>query len=289
MRIVLALLALAAVTGVLAACGSSSRGSAGRTSVVASFYPLAWAAEEIGGSSVDVTNLTPPGAEPHDIELTPHEVAALQKADIVLYLSHDFQPAVEQAVDGASGKTIDALGGIALRGGAGAESGKIDPHVWLDPMLFARVVRRVGDALGRPAAAAALARRVVALDRDYRQGLAHCATRSFVTSHAAFGYLARRYGLRQVPITGLDPEAEPSPRTLAELAALVRREHVSTVFFERLVSPKLAQTVAREAGATTAVLDPIEGLTAAEARNGTTYLTLMRQNLAALRSALGCR
>jgi zinc transport system substrate-binding protein len=289
MRIVLALLALAAVTGVLAACGSSSQGGAGRTSVVASFYPLAWAAQEIGGPTVDVTNLTPPGAEPHDIELTPHEVAALQKADVVLYLSHDFQPAVEQAVDGASGKTVDALGGIALRGGAGDESGKSDPHVWLDPVLFARVVRRVGDALGRPAAGAALARRVRALDRDYRRGLAHCATRGFVTSHAAFGYLARRYGLRQVPITGLDPEAEPSPRTLADLAALVRREHVSTVFFERLVSPKLAQTVAHEAGATTAVLDPIEGLTAAESTNGTTYLTLMRQNLAALRSALGCR
>jgi zinc transport system substrate-binding protein len=289
MRIVLALPALAAVTGLLAACGSSSQGAGGRTSVVASFYPLAWAAEEIGGPTVDVRNLTPPGAEPHDIELTPREVAELQKADVVLYLSHDFQPAVEQAVDGASGKTVDALGGIALRGGAGDESGKSDAHVWLDPVLFARVVRRVGDALGRPAPAAALARRVLALDGDYRRGLAHCATRRFVTSHAAFGYLARRYDLHQVAITGLDPEAEPSPRTLADLAALVRRTHVSTVFFERLVSPKLAQTVAREAGATTAVLDPIEGLTAAEARNGTTYLTLMRQNLAALRSALGCR
>lgn len=160
--------------------------------------------------------------------------------------------------------------------------------MWLDPVLFARVVRRIGDVLGRRGPGDALAQRVLALDRAYRRGLAQCARREFVTSHAAFGYLAARYGLRQVPITGLDPEAEASPRKLAELARLVRREHISTVFFERLVSPKLAGTVAREAGATTAVLDPIEGLTPAEVARGATYLSVMRRNLAALRKALRC-
>ena len=164
-----------------------------------------------------------------------------------------------------------------------------DPHVWLDPVLYARIVRRVGLALGRPRAAAALGRRVLALDGAYRRGLAHCRRRSFVTSHAAFGYLAARYDLRQIAITGIDPESEPSPQKLASLARLVRNAHIETVFFERLVSPKLAQTVAREAGVRTAVLDPIEGLTPAEARSGATYLSLMRRNLVALRQVLGCR
>ena len=150
-------------------------------------------------------------------------------------------------------------------------------------------MRRIGAVLGKPRAAGALAARVRALDAEYRAGLAHCARREFVTSHAAFGYLAARYGLHQLAITGIDPESEPTPQRLAELSKLVRREHITTVFFERLVSPKLAETVAREAGAHTAVLDPIEGLTSAEARRGETYLSLMRGNLSELRSALGCR
>src|SRR5207237_7641181 len=127
------------------------------------------------------------------------------------------------------------------------------PHVWLDPVLFARVVERIGAALGRPRRAAALAARVRGLDGRYRSSLAHCARRDFVTSHAAFGYLAARYHLHQIPITGIDPQSEPSPARLRDLIALVRREHVTTVFFERLVSPKVAETVAGEAGAKAAV------------------------------------
>jgi zinc transport system substrate-binding protein len=130
---------------------------------------------------------------------------------------------------------------------------------------------------------------VLVLDGDYRRGLAHCDRRDFVTSHAAFGYLAARYHLRQIPITGVDPESEPSPKRLANLIALVRSEHVTTVFFERLVSPRLAETVARDAGARAAVLDPIEGLTPSEQDRGADYLSLMRRNLRELRRALGCR
>jgi zinc transport system substrate-binding protein len=274
----------AALALLVAGCGAAS-GSNGKTSVVAAFYPLAFAAEQVGGAKVDVTNLTPPGAEPHDVELTPQEVGKLQTADVVFYLSHGFQPAVEQAVSDASGKRVDALAGLGLR----EEAGKTDPHVWLDPVLYAGIVRKVGAALGRPARAAALARRVLALDRAYRAGLAHCARRDIVTTHAAFGYLAARYHLYQVAITGIDPESEPDPRRLHALIDLVRREHVKVVFFERLVSPRLAETVARDAGAKTAVLDPIEGLTPTEQHRGYTYFTLMRRNLRELRSALGCR
>ena len=287
MRIVLAigaaLLALAAVAG----CGGSS--AAGGPTVVAAFYPLAYAAEQVGGPRVSVKNLTPPGAEPHDIELTAREVADLQRADVVLYLSHGFQPAVQDAVRDAQGTKVDALAGIGIRTGVGDEAGRPDPHVWLDPHLYAQVARRIGTALGEPRRAKALAARATVLDHAYRKGLAQCARRTFVTSHAAFGYLAARYGLRQIAITGIDPESEPSPKSLAHLTQLVRREHINTVFFERLVSPKLAQTVAREAGAKTAVLDPIEGLTADEQRQGATYFSLMRQNLRELRTVLGCR
>jgi zinc transport system substrate-binding protein len=281
MRIVLVFVAAALLTG----CG----GSGGPRQVVAAFYPLAWAAQTISGPSVGIRNLTPAGAEPHDIELTPKDVAEVQRAAVVLYLSHGFQPALEDAVRGAKGKRVDVLQGLNLHAGVGDEAGKADPHVWLDPVLFARIVGRIGAALGKPRAAGELAARVQALDASYRAGLAHCARHEFVTTHAAFGYLAARYGLEQLAITGLDPESEPTAQRLASLAGLVRRDHIHTVFFERLVSAKLAQTVAREAGASTAVLDPIEGLTPSEAAHGVTYLTLMRQNLAALRKALGCR
>ena len=272
----------------LAGCGARANPD-GRRNVVAAFYPLAFAAEQVGGDTVDVRNLTPAGAEPHDIELTPRDVARIEQADVVLYLSHDFQPAVEHAAGASSGTRVDVLSGIALRDGVGDASGHVDPHIWLDPVLYAGVVRRVGAALGRPARARALERRIRALDAAYRRGVAHCARRELVTSHAAFGYLAARYGLHQVAITGIDPESEPSAQKLERLARLVRRDHVSTVFFERLVSPKLAQTVAREAGVRTAVLDPLEGLTASERSRGDDYLSLMRGNLAALRRALACR
>jgi len=270
-------LALAALA---VGCGSSA--DDGRERVVASFYPLAFAAERIGGDHVSVTNLTPPGAEPHDFELTPQDVARVQKADLVLYLSHGFQPAVEKAIGDAHGAKLDALDGIALHRDG-------DPHVWLDPVLFAGIVRRIGAALHAPAHAERLAGELRGIDREYRRGLADCKQRELVTTHAAFGYLAARYRLTQVPITGIEPEAEPGAKTLVDLVDRLRRDHVETVFVEKLVSPRLADTVAREAGAKTAVLDPIEGLTKDEADRGDDYFALMRRNLATLRKALGCR
>ena len=281
-RIVLIL----ALGGLLAGCGSG--GSTGRTSVVAAFYPLAFAAERIGGSDYDLENLTPPGAEPHDLELTPREVGRIVNADVVLYLSHGFQPAVSKALGQAHGTKVDVLAGLPLHASAGGEEGlTADPHVWLDPILFARVSRRIGAALHRPSAG--LVGELRTLDSEYRDGLRRCKRHEIVTSHAAFGYLAARYGLRQISITGLTPESEPSARQLAHVVQIVRRTHATTVFFETLVSPRLAETVAREVGARTAVLDPIEGLTPSEQKSGETYLTVMRKNLAALQRALECR
>jgi zinc transport system substrate-binding protein len=268
----------------LAGCGGAA--GSGKKTVVAAFYPLAFAAERIGGSDFQVENLTPPGSEPHDLELTTQAVGRIESAAVVLYLSHGFQPAVSKAVAQAKGKGIDILAGLPLH--QSSEEGlSADPHVWLDPVLFQRVVRRIGAALNR--SVGSLVAQLQQLDREYRAGLRKCTRPEFVTSHAAFGYLARRYGLKQVSITGLVPESEPTPQQLAHVVDIVRRTHATTVFFETLVSPRLADTVAREVGAKTAVLDPIEGLTPSEEAHGDNYLTLMRSNLEALRKALGCR
>jgi zinc transport system substrate-binding protein len=279
-RIVLIIACAALLAGCRGAAGS------GKRSVIAAFYPLAFAAQRIGGAQFRVENLTPPGSEPHDLELTPRAVGRIESAGVVLYLSHGFQPAVSKAVAQAKGKRIDILAGLPLH--QSSEEGlTADPHVWLDPVLFQRVVRKIGAALNRPVGP--LVAQLQQLDREYRAGLRRCTRREFVTSHAAFGYLGRRYGLKQVSITGLAPESEPAPQQLAHVVDVVRRTHATTVFFETLVSPRLADTVAREVGAKTAVLDPIEGLTPSEQSHGDNYLTLMRNNLAALREALGCR
>jgi zinc transport system substrate-binding protein len=281
--ILIAALCAATVTG----CGENggSKPSSGSTRVVAGFYPLAFAAEEVGGQSVEVTNLTPPGAEPHDLELTPRELEEILRADLVLYLGAGFQPAVEEAVEGAGVAAIDALKELDLEDGDEA----VDPHVWLDPVRFAEVVERIGTALGREGNAQELASRLRALDEKLREGLGDCERRELVTAHDAFGYFADRYRLETIPVTGLAPEAEPSPQDLEAIARLVRDRGVTTVFTETLLSPELGETVAREAGATTAVLNPLEGLTEEEVGRGEDYFSVMEANLGELREGLGCR
>jgi zinc transport system substrate-binding protein len=251
--------------------------------VVAAFYPLAFAAQEIGGDKVDVENLTPAGAEPHDLEPSPRDVRDVREADLVLLLGHGFQPQLERAAGGGDNVlTLLDTPGLNL-------FPNNDPHVWLDPQRYALIVRRIGTALHKRGSVQLLVARLSALDRDYRHGLAHCARHEIVTSHEAFAYLSQRYGLRQVAITGLSPEAEPAPRDLEHVIDLVRETKATTIFFETLVSPRIAETVARDTGAKTAVLNPIEGLTPDEKDRGENYFTVMRSNLASLRKALGCR
>jgi zinc transport system substrate-binding protein len=275
---------IAALPALAVGCGGSSRASSStKTDVVAAFYPLAFAAQELGGAEVDVRNLTPPGAEPHDLEVSPRDVEQVRSADLVLLLGHGFQPQLEDA----AGRGDHVLWLLDTPGLHRFSNG--DPHVWLDPRRYELIVRRIGTALGKPEAAAQLVSRLHGLDRQYRTGLAHCRRNEIVTSHEAFAYLSQRYGLRQVAITGLAPEAEPAPRELEKVVRIVRRTHATTIFFETLVSPRIAKTVARETGAKTAVLNPIEGLTREQADQGRDYFALMRANLASLRRALGCR
>jgi len=312
MRIIpsITLLALAAL---VAGCGSDdakktkpSSGSSGDepTKVVAAFYPLAWIAEEVGGDNVEVHNLTPPGVEPHDLELSPKDVAAIEQADVVLYLGHGFQPSVEDAAKNSDAKKVDVLelDGIDLNdpvegdehadegGGEGEAAGEavldVDPHVWLDPTRLATITKSIGSALDADDSATLDA--LEQLDSDFEAGLKTCERREIFTSHAAFGYLANRYDLEQVAISGLSPEAEPLPQDLKRVADEARERGATTIYFETLVSPKLAKQVAKEIGAKAAVLDPIEGIAQDRLNNGTDYLDVMRENLDALRTGLAC-
>ena len=296
-----AVCALLVISTVLAACASgASKPPSSGIAIVASFYPLAEAAQQVGGSLVSVGNLTAPGVEPHDLELTPHQIAAIDTADVVLYLGGGFQPAVEDALGDASGVAIDAtasLRSLPVPSGEPDASLTADPHVWLDPTLYRQIVDGVRSALDQAdpqhaetfdANAMAYDERLQALDGDFRSGLAHCQRTVIVTSHAAFGYLSARYGLTQEPISGLSPEAEPTAKRLADLAALVQRRGVTTIFTEELVSPKVAETLASETGVSTAVLNPLESLTPDEAAAGADYVSVMHDNLATLRTALGC-
>jgi len=302
---------LAVVPVVLAGCGAASPGADdGTVHVLASFYPLQMVAEQVGGDRVTVDSLTPPGAEPHDVELSPAQVSRIDRADLVVYLS-GFQAAVDEAVDQTSPEHVVDVADVEdlltleqegteshadeLDGADeyGHDHGTLDPHFWLDPSRMPAAVDAVADALIEVdpggadeyrANAEALNTRFDDLDQRYSAGLATCDTRTFVTSHEAFGYLADRYDLHQVGISGLDPDAEPSPKRLAAVEDIVREEDVTTIFFEQLVSPKVARTLAADLGIEAAVLDPIEGITS----DGADYFSIADDNLAALRVALSC-
>lgn len=270
-------------------------GAGGRIDVVANFYPVAEAAARIGGSRVRVTNLTPSGAEPHDIELTTRQLDKLEDADFVLYLGRGFQPAVEKVARRRDARSLDLLEKIDLEPD---DKGGVDPHFWLDPNLMAEAVRVIVDALRATAPAdAGLFRANAAryeeelrgLDAELQRGLAVCQRREIVTSHSAFFYLARRYGLEQLAVAGLSPEAEPDAGRLASLSDQIKAKGVTTVFYEDLVSPRVARALAREAGVKTAVLSPLEGLSKEQADAGKDYTAVMRDNLAALREALACQ
>ncbi len=305
-----ALLAAGLLAGCTSASGSTagqggSGGSGGRLEVTASFYPLAYAVEQVGGDDVTVTSLTRPGAEPHDLELTPRQVAGLTESALVVY-EKGFQPAVDDAVTqlGSSATAFDVSRAadldltIAADDEGEDESGRqtIDPHFWLDPVRYSAVVKALATELAAkdPAHASAYASRATAfearlstLDEQYRTGLASCRNTNIVTGHAAFGYLAKRYGLTQVSVAGVSPDEEPNATSMKDIVRTVEDRKVTTVYAETLVSPALVDTIARETGAAVKVLDPIEGITKSSA--GTSYLEVMESNLATLRTGQQCR
>ncbi|ANJ07406.1 zinc ABC transporter substrate-binding protein [Streptomyces parvulus] len=305
--------------GTLSACSSdsSAAGNTDKLDVVASFYPMQYLAEEIGGDHVNVTTLTEPGQEPHDLELSARQTAQMGEADAVLYLK-SLQPTVDEAVAQSDVKTkIDAAGLTELEDhgsvehdhGAEGHSGEehaeeghseegdaLDPHVWLDPVKYAEIAEGVAESFEKAdpdhadayrANADALAKKLGDLDTAFKDGLADTGSKVFFTNHAAFGYLAERYGLTQEAINGLDPESEPSPARIKELQEEARADGVTTVFYETLVSDKTARTLAKDAGLKTDVLDPLEGIT--DKSKGDDYVGVMEANLKALQAALGAK
>ena len=288
MRWLAALLLAVPLTG----CAASAADD-GRLQVTGGFYPLVWVSERVGGEHVDVTGLTDPGVEPHDIEPTFARTVALARADLVV-VEHGLQPAIDEAVaQNAEGRVLDVTDVVQLR----EEDGETDPHFWLDPLLLADAADAVAtdlaeldppNAASYAANATALRADLEALDGEFVSGLADCERDVVVSSHDAFGYWGR-YGIEVAPVAGLTPDAEPTPAGLARLQQLIREEGITTVFSERLASPKLTDALARDLGLRTAVLDPIEGLASDDtARRGDDYLSLMRANLTALEEANRC-
>ncbi len=316
-------LAVGLTTTLLATSACSALGDEGadELEVAAAFYPLEYVAERVAGEHAEVVALTTPGQEPHDLELTISETADLARADLVIYEA-DFQAAVDAAVEqNATGEVLDAAAVVGLlpvededhtdeahedhedhedeelhtADDGHDHEGGLDPHFWLDPLRMATLGDAVAGALEEidpdhaddyTGNAAALRSDLEALDEAFEAGLADCERTTVVVSHDAFGYLTR-YGLDFAPVAGLSPDAEPSPAGLRDLQDLIADEGVTTVFNERLASPKLTQALADDVGVGTAVLDPIEGLSDETADED--YLSLMEQNLTSLQEANACR
>jgi len=288
--------ALVLGTLALTGCAAPTRSADSRVHVVAAFYPLAYAAQQVGGDRVTVETLTKPGGEPHDLELLPRQILDIQDADLVVHLSH-FQPAVDAAVAAhAAEHSLDvAESADLLTLTEGHDHGAVDPHFWLDPTRLAAVGEAIADRLAQSdpagaaayrANAAAFTAQLTTLDAEVETGLATCTNRDLVTGHSAFGYFAERYGFTQEPISGLSPDLEPRASDLAHVVEFVREHDVRTIYAETIASPLITQALARETGARIAVLDTVEGISDESA--AADYPGVMRANLATLRLGQDC-
>ena len=302
-RIVLAgLLAVALTPTAAHATRSDHSNSKKKVTVAAAFFPLAAAVAQVGGPLVKVANLTPAGVEPHDLELNTQQAETVLDADLAVVVGNGFQPAVEDIAADRDGPTLNVLKALPINAGdkkvEEGDATALDPHVWLDPVLYQSVVNEVALALAKvdpnhaskySANAAVYNAKLATLNTEYEAGLANCSRQLLVTAHEAFGWLTQRYGLPQQGVAGLSPDAEPNPQRLADLTDLDEKKGVTTIYTEDLVSPKVARTLAREAGGLkTATLNPLEGLTAKQIKVGATYISEMQDNLQAIQKGLGC-
>lgn len=281
--------------------GSTRKINNGKLQVTASFYPMYFFASRIGGNKVDVTNITPAAAEPHDYEPTTQQIVKIHQSNMLVLNGGIMEAWGSKIKDQLSGSNV-----LVITTGEGLinkdldENGQkiLDPHVYMDPILAKKQIAVIEkgfekidpkDAQYFQANAKKLEGELDQLNIEFMQGLSSCKQKDFITSHAAFGYLAAQYGINQVSISGVSPDEEPSSQKLAEITKLVKQKDIKIIFFESLVSPKLSETIANETGAKTMVLDPIEGITKDGLAAGQNYLTIMRQNLNNLQIALQCQ
>lgn len=273
----------------------------GRIQVATSFYPIYFFASQIGGNKADVFNITPAGAEPHDYEPTTQDIVRINQSQMLILNGGKLEAWGDKIKDQLQGTNI-----LIVTAGEGLANKEIteegqkiqDPHIWLDPILAKTEVERIEkgfekidpkDAVYFQSNAKKLQEELDVLNKEYQQGLSSCNKTDFVTSHAAFGYLSAQYGITQISISGVSPDEEPSAQTLAKISDLIKKQNIKIVFFESLISPKLSETMAQETGVKTMVLDPIEGISDNGLKAGQNYLTVMKNNLMALKTALECK
>lgn len=294
----------------LAACGqkketSQSSGS-DKIKVVTTFYPMYDFAKNVVGDTGEVELLIPAGTEPHDYEPSAKDIAKITDADVFVYNSNELETWVKDTLENVDRKkvtVVEAAKSIDLMEGQEEEdesedhghSHELDPHVWLDPVLAEKEVEAIRDALVEKYPdqketfeknASAYLAKLAALDKEYQAAFANAKNKTFVTQHAAFGYLAKQYGLTQEAIAGISPDQEPSPSRLAELKKYVQANHISVIYFESSASSKVAETLAKETGVELVVLNPLESLTKKEQDQGENYLSVMRENLEALKKSI---
>lgn len=270
----------------------------GRIKVVTSFYPLYEIAKRVGGDYIDLKNLVPAGAEPHDYELTPKDIASITESQILLVNGGGMEPWLDKLLsDLAQQSPVRVLDESKLFESAGVGS-QHDPHIWLDPSQYMQEVSEFEKTISSldplhkeyySLQAKNFIAQLTDLDEKFKQGLQNCALRDFVTNHAAFAYLSKRYNLNMIAIAGFSPDAEPSIKTLASLVDVINQKKIHYILTESLVSPKIAEVLANETGAKTLVLNPLEGLTSEQMTSGQNYLTVMQQNLKNLQTALECK
>lgn len=283
-----------AVTGLLLYSNSNNITSSVDTKVKisTSFYPLYEFTQQIAGSNAEVITVTPAGVEPHDFEPSPQQLAGIINSQLFVYIGGDLEPWVEKFIQENNVRSLRVTDGLV------PEPDASDPHVWLSPMYAEQISEKISESLQQIDAKNAASYKELGqgysvqlkqLDEEMMAGLKECATRTIVTAHDAFGYFGKRYNLEVIPVSGISPEDEPSAQSLADLSTLVRQKNVSTVFFETLTNPQLAETLAQEAGVKTAVLDPIEGITSEDQSEKAGYISSQKSNLQSLRLALSCK
>ncbi|MBL0387113.1 zinc ABC transporter substrate-binding protein [Tumebacillus sp. ITR2] len=300
-------ISLLALTALLATgCTTSTDAKAShKLKIVTTFYPMYDFAKHVAGDRADVTLLIPANVEPHDWEPTPQDLIKIQNADVFVYNGAGLEGWVDktlQSLHRDNLKVVEASKGLPLLDGQEQEEHTdrsdehpMDPHVWLDPVLAQQQVKVIQQALSDldPANAAhyqddagSYIRQLQDVDNAYRDVTSNAPRKDFVTSHSAFGYLAKRYGLEQIPISGLNPDIEPTTTQVADVVKIARDRKTPVIYFESLVSPKIAEMVAQEIGCETAVLDPLEGLSEEEQAQHMDYVTVMERNLEALKKSL---
>ncbi|MTI80430.1 MAG: zinc ABC transporter substrate-binding protein [Firmicutes bacterium] len=304
-KLVICLMLITAMIAGCSATETTSSDSAGKIKVFTSIYPLYDFASQIGGNKVEVTNIIPPGAEPHTWEPSPKDMSALTEADVIIYCGLGIEPWGDKVFNGSvidttNIKLLKASDSVEVLGAEDNDdhSHSVDPHVWLDPLNVRKIVDNITATLVEldgdnkdyyQANASAYKKELDELHHDLKNSFVNVAKNEFVVSHAAFGYLAHRYNLKQVPVRGLSPEVEPKPQDMVDVIKLAKENDINYIFFEKMVSPKVSETIAREIGAETLVLNPMGNLTKEEVNSGLDYISVMRQNMNNLQKALGSK